>query len=482
MGVSLYTSRVVLNVLGASDYGAYSVIGGVVTLFAFFKMAMSTSTQRFLSFELGTGNEKSLRNIFNASVNIHVGIALIMLLLCETIGIWFVENKLKIDPSRIDAARWVFHFTILSFMVTVIQVPYNALMIARERMNVFAVFSIFEVLLKLFIVFLLSLSPYDKLKTFAVLTFVVTLLIALLYRVYCLKHFPESKYLYYFDKASYKKLISFSGWNLFGNLAAVARGQGSNIILNIFFGTVVNAAYGITAQLSGAVKHFVTNFQIAVNPQIIKTYAQGNFTVNHKLILQSSRLSYFLLFVIVAPIWFNVDFILNLWLANPPPLTSIFVRLALINILVDSLSGPVMTGIQASGNIKWYQIIVGLFICIDLPLTYFVLKQYNDPVYSYYTSISINLLSLFLRLYFLKLRVGISMLAYIKEVVLKVLFVTLIAMSFTRYALQIITVENDWMYFMTNISLVTAITGLVIFLIGLSKTEIDFIKGVLRRK
>src|SRR5690554_4827200 len=323
MGISLYTSRVVLNVLGIEDYGIYSIVGGIVALFSFFNSAMSSATQRFLSYDIGNGDKKKLSQTFNSTVNIHIIIALIIIICAETIGLWFINHKLNIPEDRIEALNWIYQFSLFTFIVTVLQVPFNALLIAREHMKVYAYFSIVEVLLKLIIVYLLFILPFEKLKTYAVLVFCVALIVAILYRVYCRFNFIESKYYFYYNKSTYSDLLSFSGWSLFGNIAALARGQGSNIILNIFFGTTVNAAYGITSQVRGAVSVFVSNFQLAVNPRIVKSYAQDKLDECHKLIFQSSKISFFLLFIIVIPIIYNVTFILEIWLKNVPKYTDV---------------------------------------------------------------------------------------------------------------------------------------------------------------
>jgi len=270
MLVSLYTSRVILNTLGVEDYGIYNVVGGVVTMFAFFNSAMSSATQRFLSYEIGT----------------------------ETVGLWFVKNYLVIPPDRLQAAIWVYHFSVLSFMVSIIQVPYNATIIAHERMNVYAYVSIIEVILKLLIVFMLLWITFDKLILYGILHFGVVLLIAVIYRIYTRRNFEETKFEVVRDKKLYKTLISYSGWNLFGNIAAVAKGQGINIILNMFFGPVVNAARGIAMQVQGAVNSFVGNFQMAVNPQIIKSYAADEKGYMSSLVIRSSKFSFYLLYIL----------------------------------------------------------------------------------------------------------------------------------------------------------------------------------------
>lgn len=482
MGVSLYTSRVVLNSLGITDYGTYSVVGGVVSLFSFFNAAMSSATQRFLSFEIGVKDFKKLKETFNSTLNIHLGIGIFILLLAETIGLWFVNNKLHISVDRMNAVNWVYQFSIFTFLVGVIQVPYNALIIAREKMGIYAVFSFVEVSLKLLIVYLLVLSPFDKLKSYAILTFFVVFLIALFYKYYCKKHFSESKYSFYYEKDLYLKLLSYSGWNLFGNIAGVAKGQGVNILLNIFFGTVLNAAYGITLQVQGAVNLFVSNFQMAINPQIIQTYAKGNIEQTKKLILQSAKLSYFLMFLVVCPVLFNIDFILKVWLKSPPNYTSIFVSLSLINLLIDCVSGPLMTGAQATGIIKWYQIVVGTLIFLNLPISYAVLKLYDNPQLIYYVSIFISIFSLIFRLYFLKINIQFSIVEFCKQVIFKIALVTLTSIIIFSFFDDLFIFYSNWHLFFAKSSTIMVIMLGSILMLGINGEERLYLKKIIARK
>lgn len=290
--VSLYTSRLILNILGVEDYGINNVVGGVITMFAFFNSAMSSATQRFLSFEIGKGDGSQIRKTFNATLIIHIGIAILVLILAETIGLWFVKRYLVIPAGRMEAALWIYHFSVLSFLVTIIQVPYNALIISHERMNVYAYASILEVCLKLLIVFMLTAISFDKLKLYGLLHFCVVFLIASVFRIYTRRHFEESKFLMVRDKQLYRTVFSFSAWNLLGNIAVILKGQGVNILLNLSYGPVVNAARGIAYQVQGALYGFVQNFQVAMKPQIIKSYATGNLEYMHQLIFRGTKFSF----------------------------------------------------------------------------------------------------------------------------------------------------------------------------------------------
>ncbi len=428
MAVSLYTSRIILNILGVQDFGIYNVVGGFVTMFGFLNSAMASATQRFLAFEIGKGDKVQLRNVFSMSVNIHFLIAFLILFLAETIGLWFVNTQLTIPPERMIAARWVYQFSILTLMVNMVSVPYNALIIAHERMNVFAWVSIAEVSLKLFIVFMLQWFGFDKLKLYAILIFIVALLIRLIYGLYCGIKFKESKFRFYWDKPLFKTLINYAGWNLWGNAAEVIMGQGVNILLNIFFGPVVNAARGIAYQVRSAVNQFVQNFQMAMNPQIIKSYAAGDLKYMHQLIFQGAKYSFFLLFALSLPIILETEIILKLWLKTVPEYTVIFTRLVLINVLVDCISGPLMTAAQASGKIKLYQGVVGGLLIFNLPVSYVFLQLGYDPEITLYVSIGISIIALLTRLKIISPLVKLDILNYLKEVVLKIIPVSIVSM------------------------------------------------------
>ena len=367
MLVSLYTSRVVLNVLGIEDYGIYNVVGGTVIMFGFLNGAMSSATQRFLTYDIGQKNHIQLHKTFNAAQIIHIGIAILIVLIAETIGLWFISNKLNLPGVRLEAALWVYHCSVLSFTVTVIQAPYSALIIAREKMSVFAYLSIVDVLLKLFVVLLLSYISFDKLEFYALLIFGVSVTVAALYRIYSRIHFEETKFLIVNDKSLYKRLASYSIWNLFGALSLVAKTQGVSIMLNIFFGVVVNSALGVANQVSGTVYSFVSNFQIASNPQIIKSYATDDKEYMNHLVIRTSKFSFILLFILTLPIIIEIEYILQLWLKLVPEYTVIFTILILIEVLIHSISGSLMAAVSATGNIRFYQLIIGSFSLLILP-------------------------------------------------------------------------------------------------------------------
>jgi O-antigen/teichoic acid export membrane protein len=472
MAVTLYMSRIVLDQLGVSDYGIYSLVGGIIALFGFLNSSMSSATQRYLAFDLGKKDDNKLQKTFSATLTIHLAIAIIILLFAETLGLWYVNYKVVLPPERLFAANVVYQFSVLTALIGIIQVPYDSLIMAYEKMNIYAYISIIEVSLKLTLVFFLVYYPGDKLIAYGAMMFLVSLIIRIAYQIYCKKKYVVSKYKFEYDKIYFKELISYSGWNLFGGLASVSRGQGINIILNLFYGTVANAAYGLTLQVQSATNQFVTNFQRAVNPQIIKTYSEGNLERMQKLIIQSSKFSFLLMFLLVAPIILNTDFILNLWLKNPPKHTVIFIQLSLVSILIDSISYPFQTGIQATGHIKLYQVVVGSIQIFAIPISSFWLYFGGEPEVVFYTIIMVSFLSLIFRVYFVRKKVKLNINEFLNQVISRVLVICILMYCFSLLS-NYIQFESDVLKF-----LLSGIITIVLFILGLSKKDIIKIKKV----
>ena len=475
MGISLYTSRVVLNVLGVENFGIYNVVGGFVTMFSFLSHAMASATQRFFSFEIGRQDYNQLRNVFSMSVKIHLLIAFIILLFAETIGLWFLNTQLVIPADRMNAARWVYQFSILTLIVNVINVPYNAIIIAHERMNVYAWISISEVSLKLLSVFILQWYGVDKLIFYAILIFSISVIIRLIYGLYCSRNFKEINVWGYWDKTLFKTLINYAAWNLWGNAAVAIMGQGVNVLLNIFFGPVINAARGIAYQVLGAVHGFVLNFQMAINPQIIKSFASNDLKYMHLLIFRGAKYSFFLLFALSVPIIFETEIILRLWLKNVPDYTVIFTRLVIVYILIESISGPLMTAAQASGRIKLYQGVDGGLLILNLPVSYIFLKLGYGPEITFIVSICISMVALYARLKIISPLVNLNIYSFMKSVLLKIIpvsFITIILpLCITCYLS-----ESFWRLLLTSIISVLVL-GLSIYLIGLERDEQTFVKS-----
>lgn len=467
MLVSLYTSRVVLNTLGVEDFGIYNVVGGVVAMFGFLNSSMASATQRFLSFELGRQDYAQLKKVFSMSLNIHFLIAIVIFILAETVGLWFLNTRMVIPAERMEAAQWVYQFSVLAFMVTILSVPYNASIIAYEKMNVFAYISILEVSLKLLIVFMLQWFDYDKLKLFAVLTFSVSLIIRIIYGGYCKRKLPTCTYAFVKDKALFRTLFSYTGWNLWGNLAAVTMGQGINILLNLFFGPVVNAARGIAYQVSSAVTQFVTNFQMAVNPQIIKSYASGDRKYMHQLIFTASKYSFFLLFTLALPLLLETEYVLKLWLKIVPDYAVLFTRLVLCIVLVDCISGPLMTAAQASGDIKVYQSVLGGMLLFILPISYMFLKLGYPPETAMYVNLIISFLVLIVRLFILDWLIKFPIKEFSQKVLIRILIV--VVMSFIGSLLY--KTSSISLHPLLNIALSATFVIFISYGLGISRSE-----------
>jgi O-antigen/teichoic acid export membrane protein len=474
MAVSLYTTRVVLNALGVQDYGIYNVVGGFVTMFGFLNSSMTSATQRFLSFELGRKDFNQLAKVFSMSLNIHFIIALAILVFAETIGLWFVNTQLTIPAERMVAANWVYQFSILAFMVTVISVPYNAIIIAHEKMSAFALIGVVEAGSKLLIAFMVLWCGFDKLKLYAILVFAVALIIRVIYGIYCSRNFRESRFRFYWDKSLFKTLMDYAGWNLWGNVASVLYGQGVNVLLNIFFGPAVNAARGIAYQAKGAIYRFVENFQMAINPQIVKSFASDDSKYMHQLIFKGAKYSFFLLFALSLPVLLETEIILNLWLKTVPGYTVIFTQLVIINILIDSISGPLRTAAQASGKIKLYQAVVGGLLIFILPISYLFLKLGFPPQVTLYVSITVSVIALLARLIIISPLVKLSITRYFMEVILRIMLVAIISAVFPLTIKQFLSEGIQQLIIICFVSLISV--ALVTYLIGLSRPEKIFVQ------
>lgn len=472
MGVTLYTSRVVLQALGVDDFGIYHVVAGFVTMLGFLNSAMSSATQRFLAFELGKPGEKDMPGIFSMSMNIHILIALFVLILGETVGLWFVRTQMTIPADRMFAAEWVFHLALLSFMLTIISVPYNALIIANERMSVFAWVSIIDVTLKLLIVFMLGWFGVDKLILYGLLTLLVVFVIFLTYRTYCHAKFQDSRFRIYWDQKLFKIMLSYTGWNLWGNVAAVMSGQGVNVLLNIFFGPTVNAARAIAMQVSAALNSFVQNLQVAVNPQIIKSYAEQDMDYMHRLVCYGAKYNFFVLFFLSMPVLINTDLILKTWLGTVPEYTSIFLQLTIANILIDSISAPLMTSAQATGKIRLYQSVVGGILLLNVPLSYLLLKLGSEPHIVIFAGIILSILAFLARLVILKKLTLLPVKLFLQEVVMRIFLI--VGAVWLAYYLML-SQNTDALGFWLSSTATTVFVLCTILVLGFDNKERRFI-------
>lgn len=396
MLVSLYTSRVILDTLGASDYGIYNVVGGIVTIVSFLNSALGGSTSRFLTFALGEKNLNKQKSTFGACLNLHIGVALLVLILGETIGLWFFYEKMVIPDDRMVAAFWVYQFSILTTMVSFTQVPYNASLIAHEEMSIYAYVGLYEALSRLVIAYVITISPIDNLIFYGLLLLINTVAVQLFYRLYAIKHFVECRFSIVKDKTLYKKLLNYSGWDLFGNLALVCQGEGVNLLLNVFFGPIVNAARAIAFQIQGAVTQFVSNFMTAVRPQVIKNYAEGNINKMYTMTFYAAKFSYILMLALVVPIICEIRFILSIWLGNAvPDETALFAVIVLITYTWRTFHIAALMPYHAIGKIKTGNITIGSLMIAALPIGY-VLFKLGCPAYSIFLAIfAIEIVSVF---------------------------------------------------------------------------------------
>lgn len=427
MAISLYTSRVVLHVLGIEDFGIYNVVGGVVAMFSVISGSLSAAISRFITYELGKGDKEKLVRIFSSSVTIQLGLGLVIIILAEVIGVWFLNEKMSIPENRMYAANWVFQLSILTFVINLISVPYNAAIIAHEKMSAFAYISILEVVAKLIIVYMLLLSPIDKLIFYAILMASVALIIRFVYGFYCKRNFEECTYHFILDKELLKKMFGFAGWNFIGASSAVLRDQGGNIVINLFCGPAVNAARGIAYQVNNAISGFVNNFMTALNPQITKSYAAGEKEYMMTLIYQGARLSFYILLILSLPVIVNAHYILTLWLKIVPEHTTLFVQLVLIFAMSESISNPLITAMLATGKIRNYQIIVGGLQMMNLPISYVLLRYGCIPETVLIVAICISQCCLAARLYMLRGMIGLSVREYLSKVYFNVLAVTVLS-------------------------------------------------------
>ena len=383
MLITLYTSRVILEQLGVDDYGIYNVVGGVVAMFSVISSALSSSISRFITFELGKGDIKRLTTIFSTSVNIQLGLSAIILLVGETVGLWFINYKMNIPADRLVSANWVLQCSLLTFCINLISVPYNSCIIAHEKRSAFAYISILEAALKLLICYMLIVSPIDKLIAYSLLMLFVAILIRFVYGLYCARNFEECKYRMCYEKEIVKEMTGFAGWSFFPNVAWIFNTQGVSVLINLFFGVALNAARGIASQVESAVMLFVHNFTTALNPQITKYYANGDKENMFLLMCRGTKFTYFLTLLMVLPLFLETEYVLQLWLKEVPTHTVIFVQLSIIGSIINNIGNTCYTACQATGNIKRYSIVVTTVGFLVFPLTWLCFK-WGLPVESTY--------------------------------------------------------------------------------------------------
>ena len=478
MVISLFTSRINLQSLGVENFGIYNVVGGVVAMFSVFSGSLSVSISRFITFELGKGNQERLNRVFSTAVSIQIFLAICIIFLAEFIGVWFLNNKMNIPIERLNAANWVMQFSILAFAVNLISVPYNAAIIAHEKMSAFAYVSVFEVVAKLGITYYLFISPFDKLKTYAVLLFLLSIVLRLIYGIYCKRNFRECSYRPILDRNLIAQMTGFAGWSLFGLVAYSGYNYGLNILLNLFFGPVVNAARGIAFQVQNAVQGFSNNFQIALNPQIIKSYAQNDLKRMHELIFASSKYSFILLLFMSLPIIIETPTILSVWLTEVPEHTVNFIRLILVLITFDSLGGSISIAQQATGKIKTYQICVGGIMLMIVPVSYICLKLGTSPESVYIVYFGACVLAHIVRMFIIRSMIKLSIRQYFKKVVIRLICVSscsVILPLFIYYNLP----NTILSFFIVCFSCIVMVI-VCVYMLGLEKEERKFVNDKVR--
>ena len=479
MVVSLYTSRVVLKTLGVEDFGIYNIVGGVVVFFTFINHAMSNGTQRYLSYELGKP-DGNVSKIFSACFYIHLGISLIIFVLAETVGLWFLNTQMNFPENRIYAVNWVYQFSILGCIINIIRIPYQANIIAHERMSFYAYTGLIEVILKLLIVYLLVYLAFDKLITYSILIFFVISLITLWFIVYCKKKFTNIRLIKVHNKQLYKQLISFSGWTLYGSLVNVGLQQGTNIIINIFYGVTVNAAIGIASQINAAITQLVNGFQQALNPQLVKSEAQHDSKRQFDLICLSSKFSYLILFIITVPIIVHLDYILKIWLGDYPEHTSSICTLIIIGGLFECISGPLYTTIYATGKIRFYQIVISSIILLNIPLAYFTGKYSFSVENVFIIRNIIYILCLVARLFFLIHLINFNTIQYIKKVIMPLIITSILIIVPMIFINQSIT--NDIFSLFYKFIIILIYELIICYIFALDKNEKKYISNFIKSK
>lgn len=467
--VNLYTSRVVLNALGVEDFGIYNVVGGVVAMFTILSGSVTAAISRFITFELGEGDIAKLQRIFSTAVTIQFGLGLLVVLLAETVGLWFLYSKMSIPDGRMLAANWVLQFSLVAFVINLISVPYNALIIAHERMSVFAYIGIFEAVAKLGVGLLILVAPIDRLIFYAVMMCAVALAVRMAYGWYCKRHFEECSYQFIFDRRLLHDMSGFAGWNFIGASSTILRDQGGNILINIFFGPGVNAARGVAVQVSHAIMNFANNFMTALNPQIIKSYATGDHGYMMTLVYQGARLSYYMLLLLSLPIIISTHYILVVWLGIVPDHTVAFVQLSLLLSMSEALSNPLIIAMLATGRIRDYQIVVGGLNMLNLPIAYVLLNLGLAPESVFFVAICLSQICLFARIYMLKRIVRLSLIQFVRNVYLNVIAVTAVAIVVPIAAS--IAVSESFVVFI-GLSLLSLVsTATAIYFIGCNREE-----------
>ena len=480
LGISLYTSRIILNALGFVDMGIYNVVGSIVLFISFINNSMSIAVQRFLTFDLGKNDKGRLNKTFNISISTHLLIALLIFIIAESFGLIFLDKILNIPPDKLNAAIFVFHISIITCCIGIVKVPFNAIIIAHEKMGIFAYLSIFEVCIALAIALTLPYIGTDRLKAYAVMMMLSSLFMTTCYCLYCFYRFRDIRFKIVWENKIFKQLIGFASWSAFGELAWVFTNQGVNFVLNIFFGPVVNTARGISYQIQSALMRFVSNFQTAINPQITKRYAAGEIENLYNLVFRSTCFSYYMMLFLSLPVILEIHFLLGIWLGEFPPYTAIFCQLILINSLIDIISNLLASVVKAYGKIRKYQIVVSSLLMLNLPLSYITLK-FGAPAYTTFLIYGIISATLIVtRLYLLREMIDFPVKHFIKRVIFKLLSTTIFIVPIPIFIEHIQGNDNITKFIITSLTSVFC-TAFIVYRIGLESNEKEMIKNNLKR-
>lgn len=469
MAVSFYTVRVILDTLGVTDFGLYNLVASFVIIMAVLNSTLTGGTQRFLTFEIGKGNVVKLKQTFSTALLIHIALAFIIFFLGETIGLWFLYEKMSIPVDRFDAAFWVYQFAIASTMVTIIQVPYNALIIAHEKMHIFAYVSIFEAILKLLIVYILLVISFDKLVVYGILMFLVSLFISMFYRGYVIRNYKESHFSFSFDKEIVKSMLHFSGWNIFGTLGSLLSVHGITIILNIFFGPIAVAARAISMQVDAGLNQFANGFQQAVNPQLVKLYATNQIKELNNLLYQNAKYAFLLLWILALPVLMQMDYILNLWLVEVPEDTILFSQIMIVHALIRSLNRPYVMAIHATGNMKQTNITAGVLLMLVIPISYILLDNGFSIITPLIVYIIATILSFGIEMYYLTKWIKASVFGLFRNIIIPVLTIVVLSMIPTYIMTKYF--NESFVSFMLVSIVSVLMTGVIVYNIALKKDD-----------
>lgn len=478
MGISLYTSRIVLDTLGVEDFGVYNIVGSVIILFSFINNALTAATRRFINFNLGKKNTQDSSKAFSASLTIHFIICIILIILSESLGLWFLNTQLNIPENRMYAANWVYQFSVFSACIGIIGAPYESTIVAYEKMSVYSYLSIIEGIFKLIIVYLLVICTIDKLIFYSALIFIVGILISTSKWIYCNLNFPICKYKFALDKPMLKSIASFSGWSLFGQIAYIGSTAGLNMIINIFCGVALNAATGIAQQINSAIYNFVSNFQTAFNPQLIQTYSSGDLEVHRLLLSRASRISYYLLYIISLPVLINTNYILHFWLKTVPDHSVTFTQLIITFSLIEALGAPLWMSMQATGKIKIYQIIVSSINVLNIPIAFICLHQGLSVESIFFAKILIGLLMYAFRIFYILPQIQFPYTDYLKKVVYPAAIITLLTFSIL---LTVSTYLDGGVKLLITTPLSVTLCICLIYFIGINKEEKKTILQIIKK-